>query len=51
MERAKRLLREGDEKVYKIAKTLGYDNAKYFFRLFKKMTGYTPEEYRKLDKV
>ncbi|WP_150275838.1 response regulator transcription factor [Paenibacillus tepidiphilus] len=51
MERAKRLLREGDEKIYKIAKTLGYDNAKYFFRLFKKLTGYTPEEYRKLDKV
>lgn len=34
--RAKELLTTTDEKVYKIAKTLGYDNTKYFFRLFKK---------------
>ncbi|CAH1207620.1 HTH-type transcriptional activator RhaR [Paenibacillus auburnensis] len=47
IERAKLLLRTSDDKIYKIAKALGIDNAKYFFRLFKKMTGYTPEEYRK----
>lgn len=49
IDRAKQLLQTSDEKVYKIAKNLGYDNAKYFFRLFKKMTGYTPEAYRKLS--
>ncbi|WP_339316795.1 response regulator [Paenibacillus sp. FSL R10-2734] len=49
IERAKLLLRTSDEKIYKIAKSLGIDNAKYFFRLFKKMTGFTPEEYRKLS--
>lgn len=48
IERAKLLLRTSEDKIYKIAKALGIDNAKYFFRLFKKMTGHTPEEYRKL---
>lgn len=51
IERAKLLLRTSDDKIYKIAKTLGIDNAKYFFRLFKKMTGYTPEAYRKLNET
>ena len=46
IEKAKHLLKSSSDKVYKIAKTLGYDNTKYFFRVFKKMTGYTPEEYR-----
>ncbi|MBB6673103.1 response regulator [Cohnella nanjingensis] len=48
MDRAKILLRTTDDKVYKIAKALGYDNPKYFFRVFKKVAGYTPEEYRLL---
>ncbi len=46
IEQAKNLLRSTDDKVYKIAKTLGYDNPKYFFRVFKKMTGTTPENFR-----
>lgn len=46
IEKAKELLKNTDYKVYKIAKMLGYDNDKYFFRVFKKVTGYTPEEYR-----
>ncbi|MBM7655528.1 two-component system response regulator YesN [Neobacillus cucumis] len=46
IEKAKLLLKSSSDKVYKIAKTLGYDNTKYFFRVFKKVTGYTPEEYR-----
>jgi len=44
--KAKEMLRRTDYKVYQIAKTLGYDNTKYFFRVFKKVTGSTPEEYR-----
>ncbi|OMF38071.1 hypothetical protein BK133_03585 [Paenibacillus sp. FSL H8-0548] len=47
IEHAKQLLRSTDDKIYKIATSLGYDNPKYFFRLFKKLTGYTPEGYRK----
>jgi two-component system, response regulator YesN len=46
IEHAKLLLKNSNDKVYKVAKVLGYDNPKYFFRVFKKMTGYTPEEYR-----
>jgi len=44
--KAQELLKNTDYKVYKIAKILGFDNDKYFFRVFKKTTGYTPEEYR-----
>ncbi|WP_256759586.1 response regulator [Cohnella sp. WQ 127256] len=46
IDNAKALLENSDDKVYKIAKTLGYENSKYFFRVFKKLTGCTPEEYR-----
>lgn len=44
--KAEELLKNTNYKVYKIAKLLGFDNDKYFFRVFKKATGYTPEEYR-----
>jgi two-component system, response regulator YesN len=44
--KAKDLLLNTDYKVYKIAKMLGYDNDKYFFRIFKKLTGSTPEGFR-----
>ncbi|QJD85712.1 response regulator transcription factor [Cohnella herbarum] len=46
IDNAKAYLENTDDKVYKIAKTLGFDNSKYFFRVFKKLTGQTPEEYR-----
>jgi len=32
--------------MYQIAKVVGYDNAKYFFRIFKKVVGVTPEQFR-----
>lgn len=51
IEHAKHTLTSTDDKIYRIAKQLGYDNPKYFFRVFKKMTGLTPEEYRKQHKV
>jgi two-component system response regulator YesN len=47
IERAKELLTSTDLKMYQIAKRVGYDNPKYFFRIFKKKTGLTPEQYRK----
>ncbi|OKP72291.1 hypothetical protein A3842_22835 [Paenibacillus sp. P3E] len=46
IEHAKTLLKTTDDKVYIIAGALGFDNEKYFFRLFKKSTGLTPEAYR-----
>ncbi len=47
IEKAKELLNETDKKMYSIAKAVGYDNIKYFFRVFKRKTGITPEQYRK----
>ncbi len=47
IEHAKELLTQTDKKMYSIAKAVGYDNVKYFFRVFKKKVGCTPEQYRK----
>jgi two-component system response regulator YesN len=44
---AKQLLSNTDKKMYQIAKSVGYDNAKYFFRVFNKLEKKTPEQYRK----
>lgn len=46
IEKAKELLTATDRKMYQIAKAAGYDNTKYFFRIFKKKTGLTPEQFR-----
>ena len=44
--KAKDLLLTTDRKLYQIARSVGYDNVKYFFRVFKKWEGITPEQYR-----
>ena len=48
--KAKELLRSSDRKMYQISKAVGYDNVKYFFRIFKKFEGVTPEQYRNSSK-
>lgn len=45
MERAKRLLAEGNLKVYEIAGRVGYRNGQYFSQVFRKTTGTTPLDY------
>lgn len=45
IDEAKRLLRESDNKIYEIAEFLGYQNAYYFSKVFKKITGMTPSEF------
>lgn len=47
MEKAKELMLDSRLKLYEIADILGYDNAKYFSKVFKKYTNQTPREYRK----
>ncbi|MDD4849804.1 MAG: response regulator [Gemmiger sp.] len=42
---AKTMLAQGDKKVYEVAECLGYENAFYFSKVFKKVTGQTPREY------
>ena len=46
IEQAKRLLRSTTRKTYEIARMVGYQDEKYFSRLFKKKVGLTPTEYR-----
>ncbi|MCX7709319.1 MAG: response regulator [Clostridia bacterium] len=47
VERAKFLMAEGKLKTYEIAETLGFLDAEYFSKLFKKYTGTSPSEFRK----
>ncbi len=46
IEHAKNLLVTTDKKMHLISKSVGYDNVKYFFRVFKKFLGMTPDQYR-----
>ncbi len=48
IEDAKDKLLHTDLKIYQISKLVGYTNTDYFFMKFKKCTGYTPKEYKKV---
>lgn len=47
IQRAKTLIRETDLSLREIALQTGYENTGFFYRLFEKITGMTPMEYRK----
>lgn len=47
LEKAKDLLAHTNEKIYKIAEMVGYQNSQYFVTIFKRKIGVTPLEYRK----
>ena len=42
---AKELLKDPDKKIYEISKSVGYNDVKYFTKVFKKMTGVNPSDY------
>lgn len=44
---ARRMLAETELSIEFISKEIGYINPKYFFKVFKKETGETPQEFRK----
>ncbi|WP_455674563.1 helix-turn-helix domain-containing protein [Phocaeicola sp.] len=46
LEAAKEMLMEQENTVSMVARKLGYSNVQYFSRLFKKITGIAPNEYR-----
>lgn len=50
IEKAKEQLVFTDRKMYQIARSVGYDNVKYFFRIFRKKTGLSPEQFREQEK-
>lgn len=46
MNKAKSLLKTSELKIYEIANMIGYQDDKYFRKVFKKIEGITPNEYR-----
>ncbi len=48
IEKAKKLLLRGSEKIADISPLVGYINPTYFSTIFKKSTGYTPSEFRRV---
>ena len=48
VEEAKRLLEAGDMSADEISAAVGYENFAFFRRLFKRSTGLTPGEYRRM---
>lgn len=48
IEKAKHFLRSGEYKVNAVAELTGFHNMKYFYKVFKKLTGFTPSEYKDL---
>lgn len=50
MEKAKKMLRCTNYEIHSIAKMPGYDKTKYFFRVFKKAVGTTPDKYRQVHR-
>lgn len=47
MERARKLLLDSDMNIGKIAEQLGYENAEYFSKVFRKSAGISPREFRR----
>lgn len=45
---AKRMLKEDGRSILEISEAVGYSDNKYFRKLFKKVTGMKPSDYRKL---
>jgi two-component system, response regulator YesN len=46
LEKAKELLEKTDKKIYDISLSVGYQDTKYFSRLFKQWIGQTPSQFR-----
>jgi len=46
VDKAKELLLDPRNKIYRISASVGFNDEKYFCRVFKKLTGQTPKEYR-----
>ncbi|AZN43327.1 response regulator transcription factor [Paenibacillus albus] len=48
--KAKELLQHSQLKLYEVAESVGYQNIGYFTGVFKKITGFSPKEYRASDR-
>lgn len=48
---ARRLLRESDYSIERVGETVGYPDIHYFSRLFRRLEGISPNQYRKLSRI
>lgn len=46
---AKNMLRDKNNKIYDVSSKVGYDDAKYFSKVFKKVTGEPPNQFNRLE--
>ena len=51
IQQAKALLMQGRFRIYEIAEMVGFGSAEYFTRVFTKITGSSPYQYREDDKI
>ncbi|MDD3278774.1 MAG: helix-turn-helix domain-containing protein [Lachnospiraceae bacterium] len=49
IQKARKLLEDTDYPIAEISAMTGYENPLYFSRLFRRVTGYAPSEYRRLS--
>ena len=47
IQKAEELLSESMEPIYRIASKVGFCEVKHFSKTFKKLTGFTPMQYKK----
>lgn len=45
---AEDLIKSGNYKIYEVSSRVGYQDVKYFSKIFKKITGYSPSDYPKI---
>lgn len=51
LKKAKQLLSEGEQKIWAVASSCGFENSAHFCRIFKERFGLTPSEYRKRNEI
>lgn len=51
LEEARRLLEDDDQRLTQVALSVGFNDPSYFARVFRRHTGLTPREYRKMIKA
>lgn len=50
IQRARELLQSGDCMIYEVSEQVGFASSQYFSKIFKQITGMTPNEYRRKSK-